>query len=464
MSSEETIRNTSPCTFRELGIRSMFQLSALRQRNALHSKIHVASHYTHLNVQETAVHTHQTKLVHVEAHCTLTADELKTNLDRPSPHTQDTVLPAQGDRSSSTTSECSPDVLRVQRLSIDLDKATKELSALHQAHFALQCGFKKTQETLEDEKAELELELFATELERDILLKNEEELTDSVQATSQALDATEATLEAERMAKDCALSDLHAIQTKLGTALEVHDPASAQDELSGLQDLDEMATLKSGLVERDLEIARLRAALQHSDERAHTLNKQLEGECEAHRETRNDLGLIIRQFATLTAEKDDTQTKLVWASEAAEEARTTLMMTTWRLSEELDQLKTKASLDGEEAQTQLEDAVSSLEEITSEKKDLEEYTEGLEQTLLAKANRCQELEGQVAQLTARAQLLEKDGDWHTVVPTTAKNLVSAATPPKRTKGDKENARSGLHGINAARKPVSDTSSRQISTC
>ncbi|THH15626.1 hypothetical protein EUX98_g9436 [Antrodiella citrinella] len=261
---------------------------------------------------------------------------------------------------------------RAQNLSLNLEKNVKDLGALHQTHFALQVEYKKTIEVLEDEKAELELSLFATELAHDIVIKNEAELTTSLKEKATALVAAEARADIEIKAKETALSDSQAAHCRvlsLQAAIEHHTLRANEIDT-------ETRRLQAAILERDNDA---KAALNEADERCHTLSKQLEGE--AHHDTRNH---AAREDESIEVER---------------------------------QQKTDLDVCVQEAEG----------ELTKENDSLVQSRRTLENALLAKVKRCDELEAEVARLEDRVQILQEDGN---------KQAVSA---PRKSVHDKENA-------------------------
>ncbi|TCD60026.1 hypothetical protein EIP91_010857 [Steccherinum ochraceum] len=363
-------------------------------------------------------------------------------------------------------------------LAAQLLQKDQELGALHQARFALECEFKKTKEVVDEEKADLETSIFAVELERDLLLKSEAELTQTLKEKTESLSTAEACLIEALKVKDIALSDLLAARSRIVTLEKDQDRlAELRAETARLQTIlqeralnnEEVVRLKTSLLVRDdiikkleNDVSDLHATLSNAEERCDSVQKQLQGECEAHHETRNDLGLIIRRLAALTAEKDDAQTKLKEAQDTADEAKTALNTTTRRLSLELDQMKTREDVEVEAERQEkivLEvRAQSAVEELTLENKLLEQSKKGLEEALLGKVDRCEALEREVASLQERLRLMEKErgDDWHTVVPGLpalgydAERAVPSS-PHKWSSRDKENMHSGsMHDGKAPR--------------
>ncbi|KAH8102224.1 hypothetical protein BXZ70DRAFT_61868 [Cristinia sonorae] len=501
-SSTDSIHDssTTTVTFREAGIRSLFRSSVLRKQYTAQFKVQssaIRSLRARLAQQEHAARSLREYVSTVEARYQQVAGELGTlrkaqvegaeiltatcwagdsgssGSFQPLGKTHNCRLQHGSDNPGLSTILCDvtteEEALNAQELRCTLE----QLQVLQRKHFDLQCELKKAREAMDEEKDELELSLFATELERDIYKKNEQDLEKAMTDKTGALDAAETLATEERLAKEQALLNLHAAEERLASLLEDsggQDTGALQAALREREDLvkathEEMARLNAQLMNREetindqrAEITSLMAALDEANERCTTSSKQLQGECEAHHETRGDLGLIIRRLATLSEERDDLQTKLREAKENAEEAQTTLDMTTRRLSWELEQAMTQREgkdmdIEAErEEKTNLEErAQFAVDELTRENRSLEQSKRVLEETLLAKVNRCEELESQVSQLMESMRAVSDGEGGVQKAMFGQKNTEEISVSAKRTSWDKENAHTGsMYDMSAPR--------------
>lgn len=336
---------------------------------------------------------------------------------------------------------------KTRHLYATLDRKEKELGALRQAHFALECQYKNAKETFEAEKDELEDAVFAAELERDILVKTEAELSEALEEKIRALTACRAQVEAEHLAAQCALEDSEAAHSKV-VALEVTvqeevaRSAGLRDEISKLQTTiqdrdqyilttqEEIINFKAQLKERgDPEgeqqtISSLKVSLEKAEQQVRRLGKQLQEEREEHRETQNELEVVN---SLVFLDPDSVQDSVEETS-----PNMGLNVPSWELGQQ------SAELDTDKGQASLEDA------------------------LLVKTDRCEELEEQVARLIEHIRMLKKDTEWHTVVPPAEFESVPSQ---KRTLQDKENIRSAgsLHDVNMPRASVSKSLRSSLSS-